>query len=227
MQCSLCNKEHNRNSKYCSQSCCSRMHWKKYPEKLKESNRKWRTNNSEKAAKNSQEWHQINKEKSKENKKRWDKEHPKMAGIYAKKWSKNNRKKLNDYVNQKYHNDINYKIGLLLRGRVNSYINFKNKNKFVHTMELIGCSLEFFRQHLERLMMPEMNWGNFGVVWEIDHIIPCFMFDLDDVEEQKKCFHWSNQRPLWKTTEIAKGFGYNETIGNRNRYFLEIKVGQQ
>jgi len=52
---------------------------------------------------------------------------------------------------------------------------------------------------------------------KIDHIIPCSSFNLIILEEQQKCFHFTNHQPLFKTTEIAKLFGYSYQIGNRNK----------
>ena len=41
-----------------------------------------------------------------------------------------------------------------------------------------------------------MMWDNYGLYWEIDHIIPCFSFELTDPEQQKKCFYYTNLQPL-------------------------------
>jgi len=62
-----------------------------------------------------------------------------------------------------------------------------------------------------------MTWDNHGEIWEIDHIVGCVNFDMEDVEQQKKCFHYTNHQPLFKTTKIAKSFGYINYIGNRNK----------
>ena len=62
-----------------------------------------------------------------------------------------------------------------------------------------------------------MSWKNHGDVWEIDHIIPCFQFDLTNIKQQKECFHYTNIQPLFKTTKIAESFGYFDKIGNRNK----------
>ena len=67
------------------------------------------------------------------------------------------------------------------------------------------------------MFKPGMSWENYGKIWEIDHIKPCDSFDLTKLEEQQKCFHYTNLQPLFKTTEIAESFGYINQIGNRNK----------
>jgi hypothetical protein len=72
------------------------------------------------------------------------------------------------------------------------------------TMELTGCSLEELTQYIESKFITGMSWENYGE-WHIDHIRPCASFNLEDIEEQKKCFHWSNLQPLWAKDNLRKG----------------------
>jgi hypothetical protein len=54
-------------------------------------------------------------------------------------------------------------------------------------------------------MLEGMTWNNnTGNGWHIDHIIPCAAFDLTKSEEQKKCFHYTNLRPMWASENISK-----------------------
>jgi hypothetical protein len=57
-----------------------------------------------------------------------------------------------------------------------------------------------------------MSWENRGRLstkiktWQIDHIKPCHEFDLSNEDDRKKCFHYTNLRPL----EAVKNRARNE-----------------
>lgn len=79
-------------------------------------------------------------------------------------------------------------------------------SKSIGTELLIGCSINQLREHLESLFKPGMTWANHGKRgWHIDHKLPCNSFDLRDVNEQKKCFHYTNLQPLWWNENLSKG----------------------
>lgn len=67
--------------------------------------------------------------------------------------------------------------------------------------EVIGCTPEFFRDHIKNLMEPWMNESNYGVHvpgerrWQLGHKIPRASFDLSDVDQLKKCWHYTNIIP--------------------------------
>lgn len=75
------------------------------------------------------------------------------------------------------------------------------------TMEMLGISVNEFRQHLERQWSSGMTWTNHGNGdddWSIDHIVPVSKFDFVDPVQQRICFHWLNQRPLWHKSNAKK-----------------------
>jgi len=91
----------------------------------------------------------------------------------------------------------------------------ENIKKSQKTLELVGCSPEQLKKHLEVQFTEDMSWNNHGE-WHIDHIIPVTSFDFTIKEEQEKCFYYTNLQPLWATTEVAKKHGSNK-IGNINK----------
>lgn len=110
----------------------------------------------------------------------------------------------------KFHTDINFKLSHLLRKRALEVL--KGEAKSIHTLELLGCSIEFFKEYFKSLFTYGMTWDNHGngwgdkgmKEWYIDHIYPCASFDLSNPEEQKICFHWSNLQPLWAKDNLIK-----------------------
>jgi hypothetical protein len=91
-----------------------------------------------------------------------------------------------------------------MRTRVKNAIKADSGEKAEKTMELLGCSVQHVRDHLESQFTKGMTWETQGE-WHVDHIRPCASFDLTDPEEQKKCFHWTNLQPLWAQDNLRKG----------------------
>jgi len=74
------------------------------------------------------------------------------------------------------------------------------------TENLLGCSWEQARAHLESQFREGMSWDNYGYKgWHVDHIRPIASFDLTKEEEVRAAFHWSNLQPLWAEENLAKG----------------------
>lgn len=124
--------------------------------------------------------------------------------------SRRSRSKTRQYIRRRYHTDLRFRITHLLRGRMLQAL--KENHKTGSALILLGCSIEKFKHHLESLFQPGMNWENHGTYihgkapkWHIDHIKPCASFDLNDPEQQKACFHWTNMQPLWGYDNISKG----------------------
>ena len=69
---------------------------------------------------------------------------------------------------------------------------------------MLGCSIEFFMEYIEKQFKSGMTWQNYGA-WHVDHVRPCASFDLTDHEQQKICFHYSNLQPLWAVDNLKKG----------------------
>jgi hypothetical protein len=172
-------------------------------EETKEYNRLYYINNKENIKIQTQQYYTNNKEIVNKRNREYSKNHYKA-----------NPERYKIYMTERYKNDPQTKLSLLLRVRLNNAL--KQIDKSDKSFNLLGCTIEEYKQYLETQFKPEMNWDNHGLVWEIDHIIPCSLFDLTDIEQQKQCFYYTNLQPLFKTTEIAESFGYNE-LGNRNK----------
>ncbi len=134
---------------------------------IKEKQLPYRLQNSFKKSLYDIEYRKANKEK---------------IALFKKNWEK------------KHKNDPIFKIKRNLRRRIHKVLCGQNKSD--STFNLLGCTPEFFKNYLESQFTSEMSWSNYGSYWHIDHIKPCCNFNLLLEEEQRKCFHYTNQRPL-------------------------------
>ena len=113
----------------------------------------------------------------------------------------------NEYEKKRKRVDINFRLRKYLSSRLRAVL--KGRVKESGILSLIGCSLDHLRLHIQSQFNEGMNWQNHGK-WHIDHIRPCASFDLQSVEEQKKCFNYKNLQPLWAYENKSKGdkYGY-------------------
>jgi len=100
-----------------------------------------------------------------------------------------------------YLNNVDRRMGILLRNRINRAL--ERNQKAGHLTELLGCSVKHLKRHLENRFSEGMSWENHGK-WHIDHIKSCCSFDLSKKSEQKKCFHYTNLRPLWAKENLSR-----------------------
>ena len=99
-----------------------------------------------------------------------------------------------------------WKISMNVRRRVHACIKHQHGLRQGRTRELLGCSADELRLHLQSQFKDGMTWENYGLYgWHIDHILPCNSFDLTLDSEQRKCFHYTNMQPLWAKENLAKG----------------------
>jgi len=124
---------------------------------------------------------------------------------YGKKYRFYNKEKIALAKKQKLSTDPLFRLICNYRNRINNAINGNSKS--ASTMKLLGCSIEFLKQHLEKQFKPGMSWENRSS-FHVDHIRPCASFDLIKPEEQRKCFNYTNLQPLFPIDNMRKGARY-------------------
>lgn len=115
----------------------------------------------------------------------------------VKHWRRNNRDKLREY-----EKTPEARVARNIRKRLSRFIKTKDNN----FSKDIGCTRKELIEHLESLLQPGMNWGNYGSgkngdhkdSWHIDHIIPISKFT------GKSPNHFTNLQPMWGILNIKK-----------------------
>jgi hypothetical protein len=182
---------------------------KKNAEKIKQKRKEYYENNIEKIKDYDKSRYSNNKEeilsKQKEyrnkNKRVYSEEQKENKRLYREL----NKQKINEYHKQynkeKRENDVLFKIKNLMRCRLYESFRQMNYTKKSKTHQILGCSFDEFKEHLESKFEPWMTWDNHGLYngepnygWDIDHIIPLSSATSED--DVIRLNHYSNLQPL-------------------------------
>ena len=98
-------------------------------------------------------------------------------------------------------NDPLYKLMISIRSSISNNFKCGGFKKSKRTEEILGCSFEEFKIHLESKFENWMNWDNKGLYngefdfgWDIDHIKPLNTACCE--EDLIKLNHYTNLQPL-------------------------------
>lgn len=168
---------------------------------LKLDDLKYRVENSVTIKSKAKIHRENNKEKNNAMKTKWRKNNP----DYNKKWRKNNPEKVKRLAKLSAKNfRKKYPIKVNLRNLIYKSLIKGGFNKKSRTHEILGCSFEEFKIHLESQFEPWMTWENYGnpkdgileenKTWDMDHIIPLSTATCEG--DIIKLNHFSNFQPL-------------------------------
>jgi hypothetical protein len=163
----------------------------------KEYNKIYNLNNKDKIKEYNKEYHLINKQKRKEYHFK-NKENRKEYNIINKDRIKNYAK---NYNKKRRQIDPLFKLKDNISKSIRTTIRRKGHSKKSRTFEILGCSYEDFKQHLERQFTKGMTWENQGQ-WHLDHIYPISL--AKDEQELIKLNHYTNFQPLWAKDNLEK-----------------------
>jgi hypothetical protein len=181
---------------------CSRLRGKKYRtenyDKTLESVRKWTKKNPEWVYNRHKKWRENNPEKIKEIKKNWLTKNPHKK----KEYRENYRNRKNEHKKQRRKEDPIFHLKEKIRTRLWKYLKIHNITKKNKTFEIVGCTPQELKEHLEKKFEIGMTWDNRSE-WHIDHIIPLSLAKTE--EELYKLCHYTNLQPLWAVENMKKG----------------------
>jgi hypothetical protein len=123
---------------------------------------------------------------------------------YSKEYRLKNPKYNNEYRKKRVIVDHQFKLSYTLRSRLHIFFTKNNITKKNKTFDIVGCTPQFLKEHMEKQFKDGMTWENYGFYgWHIDHIIPLSSAKTD--EELYKLCHYSNLQPLWANENLSKG----------------------
>lgn len=189
---------------------CMSNHRKKYyqenKEKELENAKIYYQNNKEYYSRIGAEYYQNNKDRILERHSEWEENNKERRKEFHKNYYQRNkdRYRRNAREYQRWFRSTNKgRIINTLRSRLGRVC--KGLSDIETTKDLIGCDYENFKEHIENQFTEGMSWDNYGLKgWHLDHIIPISRFDIENEEERKACFHYTNLQPLWAEDNWSK-----------------------
>lgn len=180
-------------------------------EKIKTQRKEYRDENKDKIKEYHNAYKEHNIEKINEQRKEYRKENSIKIKNYNKYYHNNNKEKINQ-TRRKYliikNNDDVFKLKNTIRLSILKSFNGNGYTKKSRTQEILGCTFEEFKIHIESQFEDWMNWDNRGnpkdgilepnKTWDIDHIIPTCTAKTE--EDMVKLNHFTNLRPLCSYT---------------------------
>lgn len=154
-----------------------------YDKKCKLAALQWSRQNKDKQSLIGKKWLQTNKEHHRLRVANWRKRNPRKAAEYERKQLQKPARRL----------------AQSLRRRMRECF----KGNKPSCSELVGCNWDQFVNHISSLFVDGMRLSNYGK-WHLDHIHPLSRFNLNDPEQVKKAFHYTNIQPLWASDNIRK-----------------------
>ena len=125
--------------------------------------------------------------------------------IYNKQYKIDNPEKIKiltkKYTKKKLQLDPIFRLKKTLRARVYNFLKSKDIIKNNKTFDIVGCTPEFLKEHLETQFKNGMSWENRSE-WHIDHIIP--LSSAKTEEEVYQLCHYTNLQPLWAEDNLRK-----------------------
>jgi hypothetical protein len=166
----------------------------------------YRNNCKECKLKNNHKWNKDNKEKISIIAKIWREKNKESIRERIKEWEVKNYQRVRDRKNKRARDrrkeDPVYHLINKVRCRLRKYLITLNITKKNRTFDIVGCTPDFLKEHLEKQFKEGMSWENKSE-WHIDHIIP--LSSANTEEELYKLCHYSNLQPLWVEENLKKG----------------------
>lgn len=117
-------------------------------------------------------------------------------------YAANNKEKIAKALAERRASNPIVRMANSMRRSIRRYLDAGQKGE-MSSFEIIGCSKDDLRKHLESKFKDGMTWGNYGKHWHIDHIVP--LISARTADDVKRLCHWTNLQPLTAFDNISKG----------------------
>ena len=188
-KCSKCEveKELSEFKRYSVCIDCNKILNKEYNDSRKEKQKFYYQENKDFFNNKAKEYYQENKD---------------YITIRNKKYQEKNRENRNNYINNRKKYDNLFRLSILIRKLIWISINKMGYKKNSKTNNILGCTFDDFKSHIEKQFKEGMTWENHGE-WHLDHKTPVSWAETEEqIYELNK---YTNFQPLWAKDNLSKG----------------------
>lgn len=182
-----------------------RLYRERNKQKISEQRKKHREAKKSDIAEYISKYKELKKDEIKVQRKEYRQKNKTKIRAYRLNYDKNNSKTINKKRREYYANRIKTDPLFKLKNKIRLSIikGFKRNglSKTSNTLNIIGCSYDELKQHIELQFESWMNWQNHGLYngtegygWDIDHIIPLDTAKTED--DVIRLNHYTNLQPL-------------------------------
>lgn len=204
-------KEYYKNNKE-KLSLASKKYYEKNKEKIKLQAKTYKINNKNTIKEKNKNYTTKNKEKIKIKNKTYRDKNKEKIKEKDKSYRLKNKKNRNIRTKKRMLADPLFKFKSSVHSSILSAFRRSKFKKSTKTIEILGCSMEFFKSYISSKFEPWMTFDNHGNynknkhTWQLDHIIP--ISSAKTIEEAIKLNHYTNFQPLESMKNLIK---FNKT----------------
>ena len=168
-------------------------YYKKNKTTLNQQKKLYRKNNKGKIKEYNKKWMDDNKEKRKNYKQNFYQDNKERIQIYD-----------NEYRRHKIKTDPKFRLKENIRKSILKSFNKNGYTKSSKTHDILGCTFEEFKEHIEVQFEDWMTWDNYGnpndgilelnKTWDLDHIVP--LSTALNENDIVRLNHYTNLQPL-------------------------------
>ena len=119
----------------------------------------------------------------------------------SKRYRAKHREAIRAKERERRASDPLFRLRANLRRRLREILKKNGSVKSQSAIDLLGCSIGDFMNHIASAFKDGMTWDNYGE-WELYHIHPISLANTDD--DIRRLFHYTNIQPLWSVDNKRK-----------------------
>ena len=158
-------------------------------------------------------WREENKEQFNESIKKWHQNNKEYVQLKTLEYRLKNKDKINENARNRKINDPIHALKCAIRTSISISFSRSCEGKYkksAFTEEILGCTIDFFINHIRSqylMWMDDKNYGRckdneYNCTWNFDHIIPLEVAKTE--EDIIMLNHWSNIQPLCSKQNAEK-----------------------